>query len=132
MANLSNPDAVGIPKQAKYPQAAAKFIDWFTSADTQSAFAGMDGPEKTYTSYAMPSHLSAVEKMTDAGKLAGGDLLVTMLSNSKPVFEGGAPTWYPKFSNAVYTSLHAAASGSMTVEQAVQTIADTAKQLASS
>ncbi len=30
-ANLSNPDGVGIPKQAKYPQAAAKFIEWFTS-----------------------------------------------------------------------------------------------------
>ena len=31
-ANISNPDGIGIPKQAKYPQAAAKFIDWFTSA----------------------------------------------------------------------------------------------------
>ncbi len=28
--NLSNPDGIGIPKQAKYPQAAAKFIEWFT------------------------------------------------------------------------------------------------------
>ncbi len=132
VANLSNPDAVGIPKQAKYPEAAAKFIDWFTSVETQSAFAGLDGPDKIYTAYPLPSHVSAVSKMVDAGKLSGGEELVTMLENSKPVFEGGAPTWYPKFSNAVYTSLHAAATGSMTVEQAVATMAKTAQDLAKS
>ena len=37
-----------------------------------------------------------------------------MLATSKPVFAGGAPPWYPQFSNAVYTNLHAAAAGSMT------------------
>jgi multiple sugar transport system substrate-binding protein len=132
VANLSNPDAIGVPKQAKYPQAAAKFIDWFTSADTQSSFAGMDGADKTWANYAMPSHLSAVKKMAASGKLSGGKELTDMLANSKPVFEGGAPTWYPKFSSAVYTSLHAAAAGSMSVDQAIKTIADTAKQLSAS
>ena len=29
-ANMSNPDGIGVPKQAKYPAAAAKFIQWFT------------------------------------------------------------------------------------------------------
>jgi multiple sugar transport system substrate-binding protein len=54
-----------------------------------------------------------------------------MLQGSKPVFEGGAPSWYPKFSNAVYTNLHAAATGSMTVEAAMKAIGDTADQLGS-
>lgn len=53
-----------------------------------------------------------------------------MLSGSKPVFEGGAPTWYPQFSNAVYTNLHAAATGSTTVDAAIKTIGDTATKLA--
>ncbi len=130
VANLSNPDAVGIPKQAKYPDAAAKFIDWFASAETQAAFSGLDGPEKIYEAYPLPSHVSAVEEMVKAGKLAGGEELVKMLESSRPVFEGGAPTWYPKFSNAVYTSLHAAATGSMSVEQAVATMAKAAEDLA--
>lgn len=79
VANLSNPDAVGIPKQAKYPDAAAKFIEWFTKTETQAAFAGLDGPEKIWEAYPLPSHVSAVTKMVDADKLAGGDALVSML-----------------------------------------------------
>jgi multiple sugar transport system substrate-binding protein len=54
-----------------------------------------------------------------------------MLKTSKPVFPGGAPTWYPKFSNAVYTNLHAAATGSTSVANAIKTIGNTANQLAS-
>jgi multiple sugar transport system substrate-binding protein len=130
-ANLSNPDGIGIPKQAKYPNAAAKFIEWFTATEQQADFAGVNGPEKTFATYPIPSHLSAVKQMTAKGNLIGGAELVPMLQGSKPVFEGGAPSWYPKFSNAVYTNLHAAATGSMSVEQAMKTIADTADQLAS-
>jgi multiple sugar transport system substrate-binding protein len=132
VANLSNPDAVGIPKQAKYPQAAAKFIDWFTSTEQQADYAGVNGATKIYAGYTMPSHLSVVKKMTSAKKLAGGAVLVEMLQNSKPVFPSGAPAWYPQFSNAVYTNLHAAATGSITVDEAIKKITDTANQLAGS
>jgi multiple sugar transport system substrate-binding protein len=131
-ANLSNPDGVGIPKEAKYPQAAAKFIEWFTATEQQADFAGVNGTEKTFEGYPIPSHLSAVKQMTAKGNLVGGAELQTMLTGSKPVFEGGAPSWYPKFSNAVYTNLHAAATGSVTVDQAIKTIGDTANELGAS
>jgi multiple sugar transport system substrate-binding protein len=132
VANLSNPDGIGIPKEAKYPQAAAKFIEWFTDTKQQADFAGVNGPAKAFSGYPIPSHLSAVQKMTAKGNLVGGDVLEPMLKGSKPVFEGGAPTWYPKFSQAVYTNLHAAATGSMSVDQAVKAIGDTATQLSES
>lgn len=130
-SNLSNPDGIGIPKQAKYPKAAAKFIEWFTSADQQADFAGVNGADKAFSGYPIPSRLSAVKKMTDKGNLVGGEELQAMLKTSEPVFEGGAPPWYPKFSHAVYANLHAAATGSMTVEAAVAAIGKTADQLAS-
>jgi multiple sugar transport system substrate-binding protein len=129
-ANLSNPDGVGIPKQAKYPKAAAKFIEWFTDAKQQTDFSGVNGPEKAFPSYPIPSHLSAVRTMTAKGALIGGEALGAMLQSSKPVFEGGAPTWYPKFSNAVYTNLHAAATGSTSVDAAIKAMADAATKLA--
>ena len=69
--------------------------------------------------------------MATKGNLVGGDTLSSMLATSKPVFEGGAPSWYPQFSNSVYTNLHAAAAGSETVAQAIQAIANTANGLAS-
>jgi multiple sugar transport system substrate-binding protein len=130
-ANLSNPDGIGIPKQAKYPKAAAEFIKWFTSANTQEQFTGLQGAGKTWSAYTLPSHLSAVQKLATAGGLAGGSTLAQLLKTSKPVFPHGAPIWYPKFSNAVYTNLHAAATGSMSVDQAIKAISDAAKSLSS-
>lgn len=129
-ANLSNPDGIGIPKQAKYPNAAAKFIEWFTSSKQQVDFSGVNGADKAWTGYALPSHLSAVQEMASKGKLVGGDVLSTMLAKSKPVFPGGAPPWYPQFSNSVYTHLHGAAVGSESVAQAIKAIASTASGLA--
>jgi multiple sugar transport system substrate-binding protein len=129
-ANLSNPDGIGIPKQAKYPKAAAEFIKWFTSANTQEQFLGLNGA-KSWSAYTLPSHLSAVQKLAAAGGLAGGQELAQLLKTSKPVFPHGAPIWYPKFSNAVYTNLHAAATGSMSVDQAVKAISDAANSLSS-
>jgi multiple sugar transport system substrate-binding protein len=68
--------------------------------------------------------------MTATGNLVYGKELSDMLAQSKPVFPGGAPTWYPQFSNAVYTNLHAAATGSMTVDAAIAAIGQTATKLA--
>ncbi|HEY3957213.1 MAG TPA: extracellular solute-binding protein [Streptosporangiaceae bacterium] len=130
-ANWSNPDGIGIPKEAKYPKAAAKFIQWFTSEQQQVNFAGVNGSAKAWATYALPSHLSAVKTMASKGNLVGGDALSAMLATSKPVFPGGAPPWYPQFSNSVYTNLHSAAAGSETVAAAIKAIANTANGLAS-
>lgn len=129
--NLSNPDGIGIPQEAKYPEAAAKFIEWFTSAQTQEDFAGLNGQDKAWSAYTLPSHLSAVQKLATSGGLAKGQVLADLLKTSKPVFPDGAPTWYPKFSNAVYTNLHAAATGSMSTDQAIEAIASSAVSLSS-
>lgn len=129
-SNLSNPDGMGIPKEAKYPQAAAKFIDWFNSAATQEDFAGLNGPDTLWGSSFIPSRLSVVEKLAQAGSLADGTHLAAMLKTASPVFPEGAPTWYPTFSNAVYTNLHAAATGSLSVADAIKAIADVATQQA--
>jgi multiple sugar transport system substrate-binding protein len=131
-ANWSNPDGIGIPTEAKYPKAAAKFIQWFTSEQQQVSFAGVNGPAQAWSAYALPSHLSAVKVMATRGKLVGGAALSAMLATSKPVFPGGAPPWYPQFSNSVYTNLHAAAAGSETVAAAIKAIANTANGLAAS
>jgi multiple sugar transport system substrate-binding protein len=130
-ANLGNPDGIGIPKTAKYPAAAAKFIEWATSATNQAAFAGADGSSKVMPEYPDPSRLSAMQTLAASGNLVQGNELVTLLKTAKPVFASGPPTYYPQFSSAVNTNLHAAAVGTMTVAQAIQAIASTANSLAS-
>jgi multiple sugar transport system substrate-binding protein len=130
--NMSNPDGIGIPRQAKYPAAAAKFIDWFTNAQNQADFAGASGPDKVMPGYFLPSRLAGMTELTQKGKLIGGQQLGDLLKNSaKPVFPEGAPSWYPEFSKSVYTSLHAAATGSMSVDAAIKAMADTANKLSS-
>lgn len=128
--NLSNPDGIGIPVEAHHPAAAAKFIEWFTSAKNQADFAGVNGPAKVLPNYNMPSRLPAVKQMTAKGKLTAGAQLTSMLQNrSRPVFPQGAPPWYPEFSRSVYTNLHAAATGSESVSAAVKAMAGTADKL---
>lgn len=130
--NMSNPDGIGIPRQAKYPAAAAKFIQWFTSAQNQADFAGANGPDKVMPGYFLPSQLAGVAELTEKGKLIGGQQLSDLLKNSaKPIFAQGAPSWYPEFSKAVYTNLHAAATGSMSVADAIKAIASSANELSS-
>ena len=130
--NMSNPDGIGIPRQAKYPAAAAKFIEWFTQAQNQADFAGVSGPSKVMTGYFLPSRLTGMTLLTNKGTLIAGAQLADMLKNTaKPVFPEGAPSWYPEFSRAVYTNLHAAATGSMSVADAIKAISDTANKLSS-
>ncbi|UQU67772.1 extracellular solute-binding protein [Couchioplanes caeruleus] len=130
--NMSNPDGIGIPRQAKYPAAAAKFIDWFTSAENQAEFAGAAGPDKVMPGYFLPSRLTGMTELTQKGKLIGGQQLGDLLKNSaKPVFPEGAPSWYPEFSKSAYTNLHAAATGSVSTADAVKAIAATADKLSS-
>lgn len=128
-ANVSNPDGIGIPKTAKYPAAAAKFIEWFTAAENQADFAGASGESKVIPGYFLPSRLSAITKLTESDALTGGAELAALLKTSKPVFPDGAPVWYPEFSSAVYTNLHAAATGSITVDAAITKIAAKATEL---
>jgi ABC-type glycerol-3-phosphate transport system substrate-binding protein len=130
--NMSNPDGIGIPRHAKYPAAAAKFIDWFTSANNQADFAGASGPNKVMPGYFLPSRLAGMTELVQKGKLIGGAQLADLLKNSsKPVFPEGAPSWYPEFSRAVYTNLHAAATGSTSVANALKAMAQTANRLSS-
>jgi len=130
--NMSNPDGIGIPKQAKYPAAAAKFIQWFTEGANQADFAGASGADKVMPGYFLPSRLSGLSVLTAKGKLIGGAQLASLLkSSAQPVFPEGAPTWYPEFSRAVYTNLHAAAVGSLSVADAIKAISDATGKLAS-
>ncbi len=130
--SLTSADSIGIPTTAKYPKAAAKFISWFISKDSQLDFAGANGPSKVISGFALPARVSAVQALTSRGKLSGGETLSDILKNStQPIFPDGVPTWYPAFSRAVNTNLHAAATGDMTTAAAIAAIAATTRSLAS-
>lgn len=129
--NLDNPDGIGIPATAKYPKAAAKFIEWYSSAAVQEKFAGLGSADQLYSSFSLPAHLTAVHALSTGNKLDQGATLQQMFqSTTAPIFPGGAPTWYSSLSQAVYTNLHSAAAGEETADQAIAKIASAAKKAA--
>lgn len=112
------PEAVGIPSNAENPGAAAAFIDWIQSPQTQIG---------AYNSLGnLPPRLSVLKTLNDEGKLIDGDILLEQAAFAEPLFAQGTPGWYPEFSSTVASTLNIAAKGQITVQEAVNRIADKA------
>lgn len=113
------PEAVGIPSNAENPEAAAKFIDWIQKPETQiGAFKSLGN---------LPPRLSVLKQLNDAGELIDGDVLLEQAAFAEPLIAQGTPGWYPEFSAAVASNLNLAAKEQITVAEAVEQIAATAK-----
>ncbi|WP_267553803.1 sugar ABC transporter substrate-binding protein [Rhizobium rhizogenes] len=113
------PEALAIPNVSPNKEAAIAFVKWFTSKDFQ---------KKNAANGFLPTRTSALSELNEAGKLISGDALVAQSKTVEPLFPQGTPPWYPQFSSGVNTAINSAAKGQMTVDQAMQAIADTAKQ----
>ncbi|TIX90185.1 sugar ABC transporter substrate-binding protein [Rhizobium sp. P44RR-XXIV] len=113
------PEALAIPNVSPNKEAAIAFVKWFTSKDFQ---------KKNAANGFLPTRTSALSELNQAGKLISGNALVAQSKTVEPLFPQGTPPWYPQFSSGVNTAINSAAKGQMTVDQAMQAIADAAKQ----
>jgi multiple sugar transport system substrate-binding protein len=113
------PEALAIPKVSQKKEAAITFVKWFTSKDFQ---------KKNAVNGFLPTRTSALSELNASGELRSGDTLVAQAKTVEPLFAQGTPPWYPQFSSAVNTAINSAAKGQMTVDQAMQSIAEAAKQ----
>jgi len=113
------PEALGIPKVSQNQDAAIAFVKWFTSKQFQEA---------NYANGVLPTRTSALAELSASGKLLSGDALVAQAKTVEPLFAQGTPPWYPQFSSAVNTAINAVAKGQVTVDQAMQNIADATKK----
>lgn len=114
------PEALGIPKVSQNKEAAVEFIKWFTGKKFQTQNYVANG--------ILPTRTSVLSELNDGGKLRSGGALVAQSKTVEALFPQGTPTWYPQFSSAVNTAINSAAKGQMTVEQAVQSIAEATMQ----
>ncbi len=113
------PEALGIPKVSKNQDAAIAFVKWFTSRQFQ---------KKNIENGFLPTRTTALAELNSEGKLNSGDALVDQSKTVEALFPQGTPPWYPQFSSGVNTAINSAAKGQLTVDEAMQSIADAAKQ----
>ncbi|WP_104668232.1 ABC transporter substrate-binding protein [Ensifer adhaerens] len=113
------PEALAIPKVSANKEAAIAFVNWFTSKEYQ---------KKNLANGFLPTRTSALSELNAEGKLQSGDVLVAQSKSAGALFPQGTPPWYPQFSSGVNTAINSAAKGEMTVEQAVESIAEAAKR----
>ncbi|HEY1386196.1 MAG TPA: sugar ABC transporter substrate-binding protein [Dongiaceae bacterium] len=113
------PEALAIPKVSQNQEEAIAFVKWFTTKKFQM---------QNYTNGVLPTRTSALAELNSAGKLKSGDVLVAESKVVEPLFAQGTPTWYPQFSSAVNTAINGVAKGQLTVDQAMQNIADASQK----
>jgi ABC-type glycerol-3-phosphate transport system substrate-binding protein len=131
--NVANPDGIGIPKTAKNAAGAVKFIKWFTTAQNQATWAGLQGPKNVVSTFPLPDRLSGFNLLVNHGNSNGASQLDAIIkAHAQAPFPNGAPPWYVQFSSSVQTNIHQAATGQETVAQAVQAIASQVNTLKSS
>ena len=108
-------EGLGIPKASANPGPAKEFIKWMTSKEFQV---------HNYNNGVLPTRTSALAEVEKSGKLISGAALVEQAPTVEALFPAGAPTWYPQFSLAVNTSINSVAKGEITVDVAMQKIAN--------
>ena len=113
------PEALGIPRVSQNRDAALTFVKWFTTKNFQI---------ENYKNGVLPTRTSALMELNQQGKLISGDVLIAQAKTVEPLFAQGTPTWYPQFSSAVNTAINGAAKGQITVDQAMQNIAEATKK----
>ncbi len=122
-ATFGLPEGLGVMTTSEHPDASIAFLQWWEQEDTQLALQKSLG--------LLPCSTTAVQSLVDAGKLVGGDAINQELQQVAPLFPQGAPPWYTDFSTKAAGLINAAASGDITVQDALTQLASEAQKLQS-
>ena len=123
-ATFALPEGVGISKFSQNKEAALKFVQWYTSPETQVKLYAEQGN--------IPTRTTALQALIDDGSIKGGEILIEQSNYIASPFPGGIPSWYSEMSNAIYNSVNQMVSGNLTPEQAYDAIAAKVAELSKS
>lgn len=113
-ATFALPEGVGISKFSENKDAALKFVEWYTSPETQVAMYGEQGN--------IPTRTVALEQLIEDDVLIDGEVMIEQSEYIASPFPGGIPSWYSEMSNTIYNSVNQMITESLTPEQAYEKI----------
>ena len=123
-ASFGLQEGFGIPVTAESKDAAAAFIDFVLKPENQ---------ELMYTEGGfLPCGKTALDSLASKNKIEGGDVISQEFDQIAPLFPQGAPKWYSQFSSEAQGLLNAAYKGDMTVQEALDQLAERATDLVES
>jgi multiple sugar transport system substrate-binding protein len=117
------PEGLGIMSTSQHKAASLAFLKWWQEPSTLLALHDSLG--------LLPCRTSVVDQLVKQKALVGGDAISRQLEHVVPLFPQGAPPWYTQFSTKASSLINAAASGDMTVSDALNQLASQATQLQS-
>ncbi len=119
-ASFGLPEGLSIPVTAKHKAAAAAFIEWWQKPENAIEIYKQEGM--------LPCGASVLKQLSDSGQLSGGDILTQQVAKVVPLFPQGAPIWYSQFSSDAQGLLNSAVKGEISVQDALNQLADRATQ----
>lgn len=120
-ASFGLPEGLGIMSTSKHQEAAAAFIEWWMRPENMLEIQQSLG--------LLPTRTSVLQSLLDQNQLADGDVIIAQAARIKPLFATGAPTWYSQFSTEAAATLNAALKEEMSVQDAMNRLADKAIEL---
>lgn len=114
-------EAIGVSALSENKEAAKKFVQWYTSKNTQRAFF------KEIS--AIPTRTSILNEVIDAGQIKNSGAMKETSVLVKSPFPNGVPAYYAEMSNAISNAVNKMASKQITPETAVDEIDSKIKEL---
>lgn len=103
-------EAVGISNYTKHPEEAKKFVEWYTSKETQY---------KLFKDVTIqPTRTSVIEKVLDEKLIKNPGAMLELSNMIESPFPNGVPVYYTQMSTEIFNTINQMALEKLTPEEA--------------
>ncbi|MDK8502574.1 sugar ABC transporter substrate-binding protein [Aerococcus sp. UMB1112A] len=103
-------EAVGVSPYSENPEAAKKFVDWYTSEETQK--------ELFKEVEILPTRKSALQAVVSDGQIRESEEMLQLADMVGSPFPNGVPKYYTEMSTEIFNTISEMANGKLTPEEA--------------
>ena len=104
------PEAIGVTKFSEHKEAAKKFVEWYTSAETQKKLYAVNS--------SIPTRNSVLEELINDGTFKNAGAMLDEAKLIKSPFPSGVPDYYSEMSNAIYNNINKMVLGEISAQEA--------------
>ena len=114
-------EAVGISKYTKNPEAAEKWVKWYTSKENQlKMFNDLS---------ALPTRNSVLNGLIEDGTIKNSGAMVDLAKMIESPFPNGVPKYYTKMSTEIFNTVNQMTSGKLTADEAANKIEENVNKI---